>query len=783
MSCREVVLAGILLTLSWALSGQPYESVIPEPVETSIQFRAEREGRVVENARICVAPFVPGPALLSEGSAYEPGLEEYIDRFLRAGTPRCYDIATPLLFTEGAYNLYAESSDAVSVHPDAVAVVGKADRILRQTLRLLPAARIDLSSYRALAEEGDVLVAHFPNESIEESPPTFRAIPEEQDTILVPTGASIIPMIVNGGTIRLVGQAVTAEEGQVVRAQYEGSPGRKAVTFTSVRRDDSALEAPELEVRYSNGELQSVEGLSYFQMHILEGVPIGPTRAEIGQEGWTTDVIEWYVSASESVSVAPRILRVGPKPAKLIARWTILQELPMFGTEDCQSDSEGGPREKVSATLTVARCRERSARIGHGCSTEWQKTLPDGSLEGIAEVELKPGSYVAELRQGPFLDSATFSLVSPDDRGEVDLGIHLRLIHGEVVRNGQGVQSIVQLPGVAVLSDENGTFSVPVSPIPRWSPIVAFPCDSDVSGAYFPTEELSEFTTYRIEIPTNRLQVEVRDLGSGKPVPEVELSLTAAGGRFGDEVQFRLDMEPTDSRGLSSAEALPADRPLELCASARAHEDQCLEIPALRLDEDRHVELAISGKELISGRFQGIVGVDLGRLYLTRDGMILDRVTVEPDGTFEVRRPPAGSQLIFVSRSHPLYVTTDVLPDGEELVLKQPVGVVAGPITISLSRESDRRDAPIGLSIGSSVIPSEVLQRYALLRRLPVTLQPGQRLTLPDVVFTAPVEVMLWFSPVQSPFPLGAPDPFLVPEVRRLADRDILTQPGTVFFE
>ncbi len=391
---------------------------------------------------------------------------------------------------------------------------------------------------------------------------------------------------------------------------------------------------------------------------------------------------------------------------------------------------------------------------------------PALTLDGLV-----PGTYLLSVASAADVVSETLVTLGLAMSVEVDpFEDRRRLLTGRVQdEDGSPVSAELRLSSIrAATAPETGEYAVPLSAAvsERTRIVVVRRCDAPHRETLVILDESAgSFGRWDITVPSHAVRLTVRDSSTDKPVAGATTAVVLRVPRTEDgRARVAEDRHPgptTDERGEVEVPSVQASLAYDVCASHPDFETQCL---AFTKTPDVKNELRLRPRQVRKGRILAAGRIEAGRLAWVRDGFVTEATSVAPNGEFRSAiTHAAGERLVFVSRSHPLFVLP--LPADDGSVTLPAVGAMNFKVRdLGATRN---RDALLALQVDGTLIPRDLFAFHQAMRGSQSVLVHGGPLPVTDIGAVGPI-VVIKGPPPDAPAlsALAGRDLFALPEYR-----------------
>ncbi|HUP46257.1 MAG TPA: hypothetical protein VM779_12170 [Thermoanaerobaculia bacterium] len=720
------------------------------------EFRVTAEGRDVADAEIC---------LFRAGSNATP-----VTRFLMSADLSCLPAGADVPVPSGDWNVFArKGSELISERVELVS-----DRTRPAELALVPAAHLDRSRWPLAKDER--LFVYIPRSGT--AMPLHGAVP----------AGTVIPLVVAGGTIVDVGVPLELAPGESRRvepsprqersnlvvplffkATPDGVDDPPRITLTDAKGGEHVNAAPLKRAEAGAGALA-----------IFRGLGAGTATVRLSGPRWAT--AEAAVDVKESVEILERPLVAHPA-SNLTVHWWSAVDLSTLRPPESECDVEPDQVGTVSVskaktfTATIMICPDEPKPIPMKCKSATEVELPMGELRGQAEFTGVPVGRHFVTFAYPGLPSV-LQRAEVFDRADSTADVELRYFafFGKVTRGDEPVHGRVF---GTVTEPDTGRFVAVMSRAPSAGvPFGVTFCDGSGVYRFVSDEPPKENAEFNIEIPANRVIVQVTDQATGAPLANAQVSLGAMHRGEDDAAHYAGPAGKTDGQGRLVIEPILANRELHICAGHPDYDSTCAERFEMKEQREKIVSLALEKAVIRRGRIRSGAPAGARLVWFSRDGRITEMIwEFSPDGEFTYKKPHAEGEIVALISDQPLYVFHHPRLRDDDLF--EIVIPLARPrsFSVTLSAESREESGWVALQIGEVIATINTVGWHLMQRRIQSILRPGWTVHIPDILETGPITVI--FVPVSAMAPYRNPrvELPLVPEFgsfprQRLGDDD-----------
>jgi len=605
------------------------------------------------------------------------------------------------------------------------------------------------AALNAMVPEGSSLFVYVPR--------LGSAIPVNDGVI--PADTVVIPMIVRGGAIVSIGMQILVPAGE--RATADFTPPRAGrshviVPVVLAPESDSSIPPPEIVLRGAKESLvRPIDPLKKGQTAALLFFHDAPASATLAISGPRWKTIAQPVAAKSDVALLDTVTAI--QTTKLMVNWWA----PIDPATLVKKDE--APCKQASGAFNLDRQRpsteQRFVAVLYACAAQpnhahaidprtCQETarhaITGSGLRGTVEFEGTPaGLYRVDLEYphlpviGKVLD------LSPKESTTVDLELRYITFFGKITRGKKPLHASI----FGTTSDpDTGDYIAAVTRLPNGTQEL-LPCDGSPIYRFVSDDPPKEGSAFDIDVPDNKIVVEVHDADSGAAIPKAKILFGAVlPGDRENAMHFAGTAATTDDDGSATIAPVLKNRKIKLCASRDDYETKCE--PDFMMDvEEKTVRLDLQKVQVQHARVDAQGPFTRGMLVWVspQSGSITEMVReFQDDGSFTYKRQhPPGEVVVFSAADKPLYAFLQAPIADDPFVISLPIASVRS-FDVSLSDSSKEASAWVTLSIGGVPVPLSALN-WHLGTRLHVVapLRPGATLHVADILTTGAIEVIL----------------------------------------
>jgi hypothetical protein len=741
---------------------------------SSIQLVSRFEGKQVSGLTLCLSPGAGRERILS-GSGTRTNA-------------RCVPADEPVELAAGHWSAYGFLGTTLAIPMTIDIEVVSGEKRKESVVELVEGGTVRLDGPGL--GDAQQLVLYFPPLG------TFSEltvpVPIGQSTVTVPRNRAFLPILMQGSTVVAVGKAQEIGESGLVSIPKarDGSFNLIIVPLISRMTVDEVQSAglstrPVIRILQDGVEIDrhEITSLNPPDLAIFRDLPFAPTsvfEVEIGGDQWlrVNDTVDQFDGATlvldgtrETFPVSGLEIRVPSSEQHIRA--------------SCATEEPSESRVVLLNCTSILQPGQRVEEVNKDrCSLASEDVVAaDDPVTRVGD--LRAGSYVVELRSGGQLLGQQLVHLPAGESKEVDfLARSGTLVTGRVsYEDGSSANADIRINQRRAGTDpRSGQYSITISDAvaARVPFVIVRECQSGHETIVLLANALETDSRLDVTLSLERQRLVVRDAVSGKPV-ENALASIAVAHRFRDPARpraagavaaGRFSSGTSDARGELSVSEVQPPRATELCVEHVDYDRRCLAWtgvvgPALTV--------ALQPRVSQTGRIRVNGAIALGRVAWVRDGIATEMALVNATGEFRYDRKHAADEtLVFVSRSHPLFVVP-WREDGEISL--------ALPRTMTFSvRTADRRDAMLALEIAGTLIPHDLFTFHQSIRGdLPFVIGGGP-LRVADLAVAGAIVVIKGpasDSPELSAFPDA--DIFTLPQYRRSLPRMVVAGSEVVF--
>lgn len=443
----------------------------------------------------------------------------------------------------------------------------------------------------------------------------------------------------------------------------------------------------------------------------------------------------------------PVVMQLQPaKPvnAKLVVNWWTAHELKALA----QAVPECGKEKEVDApfavTLSVCPGRDPAVSVPIAmmgkCEVRETRTLSLDDRAGSLTFENVPrGLHVLRITAGGLPPLLKQVRVYGDEVEEQHVELRWLTLYGKVTKQGKPVHARVFK--TAVTDPETGRYTAALTHLPGKSSAAVAPCDGSPWYWFVPEEPPVENAAFDIDIPVNRVDVDVVDAATGQPIKDAAVQYAAPKEEHSTAAHFAMTGGRSDERGRVGIGPLAANRTLVICAHHEQYEHSCTDRFKLRANEEKALRLALTKVTPRQGRLIASAPGMATVMWHGLDGMN-ELVRTDAEGRFTYKRPHAAGEIVTISSDHFFYAFVQPhLEEGETFEIRVPAAR-ARSFEVQLAKTSNDEMGVFTIALGDLVVPHQGFAQHLMRRKRQVSLKPGSSIAVPDVLETAPISVI-----------------------------------------
>lgn len=741
------------------------------------RFDVVAAGAPVPDAEICIAS-VP-----SDGT--------FVQRLFASSDLRCSPASTEVDLEAGKWLIIARKGSHLVSDSSLVMTADDAKRGSRNRIAVVPAGRVDVSRW-SLAD-GERRFVYVTTSS--------AALPIDREA-LVPAAVTLVPLALKNGEITFVGAPLTIPAGN--REAVERKPrgeGRTnlviPVTFQSLPEGSeappafTAIDARGMEHRPAFAP--GIPGAHGTSLLFFRDLPIGSTKVQMSGRRWKAATVD-VAALDQPVTTLHQGLDA-QTTTKLIVHWWTPIDLatlrPKATASECKAAADPfqspfpEPHDEFLAVLSRCRDPRKPAADSNAprCVEIVQRKLPENELRGTIEFEdVAAGDYSLRFAYYDVPPLSMKAVAHPRDVSEMDAEIRYVTFFGTVTRGGDPLHATVF---GATTDPGTGRYVAVMTRLPGAFPQAVSPCDGSSPYRFVPLDPPKENTAFDIEVPQNRIVVDVADAKTGLPVKDAIIIFGAVEAEDERSMHFTGTAGKSDQKGRAVLEPVLTNLKVRICARHADYASECAEPFEMGETREKTLTLALDRITKRQGRVIAPVPVTYGEViwFDGTTGKVLEYVRkVEPDGSFTFQKPHGPGEIVVVtSQTTPLYIFRQPqLRDDQVFDIAIPNARVRS-FGVRLSERWPGEFVFVTAQIGDLVVPGNAMAWHLAKRRSVVktSLNPGESLILSDLLETGPISAVLV---IPTKAPIGDGDFAYAPE-RPAFPRQLVGERSEVVFE
>lgn len=569
-----------------------------------------------------------------------------------------------------------------------------------------------------------------------------------------------------------------------------GAPERVDVIVPIVFGAEPYRELPQVTLTDADGlEHMPATPLRAGERHVVFcEIPRGTLTATLSGKRWKTVTATIEPPADAATFVAAKLDAI--PTTKLIVHWWTMRDLASLvpRKHDCGAEEEGDEKKETRFVASIAHCPGERAAFDRGhyhrakCTLFAEQELPLDAIRGEAVFEDIPaGLHVLEIHYPGLPRLSRAVEVFGKESNDFDMELRWFTFYGKVTRGGEPLHAQVW---DTVTDPETGHYSAVFRRDPKTNTSSVVTCDDSLVWLFIPDPPPVENAAYDIEIPDNKVVIDVVDADSRQPVENADVHYSALIDGEKDAAHFGgAPAGKTDAEGRVVIAPVLMNKRLGICASRDDYESRCSEHFVMKDAREKRIELALAKVVLRHGRIVPGGPFRMGRLvWVNAAGQFTEHITrFDDEGRFTYKKAHAeGETAVFSASNRPLYAFRQPrLAEGEELVIRMPNAPVRS-FDVKLA-EGSRDKGPLALRIGDAIVSINILSWHHDFRDSDTSLDPGQTARILDIYATGPIRVILvpW-EIVERYSPQNIEPPF-VPELGSLPQQDLGEREAIVF--
>jgi hypothetical protein len=640
------------------------------------------------------------------------------------------------------------TSSVVECHPATENVPADWNRFAREgdalisagsDLKLIPAAKIN-----ATVPSGASLFAYVPRTSF--------AIPGN----VIPADTDVIPLLIKEGKVVAIANRVNVPAGKSANVVFDPPRANHVdvvVPIVFAPKSDPSIEPPQVLIGEKDKPIVALNKGTDASLLVFRDV--APAKVKLSGKRWKTT--EVGLTAGPVVVLDPI---TATQTSKLIVNWWAAVDPATLRRNDsgeCKTSDRafGFDQAATKETKFVAiayGCQQFVNRPGtvdpRSCKEVARQDIDPNLKRGTVEFEGVPvGTYLIDLDYPGLPELEKRIELDPQGTATLDFPMHYISFFGRVTRGGKPLH--VSIFGTQT-DPATGQYVAVVRRLPAEANTQEIlPCDGSSPLRIVSDKPPKENEAFDIDVPDNRIVVEVYDKASAAPITKARVSYGARKPDSDDSMHFVGSAGETDAQGTMTIASVLNNRTIHLCATREDYEGSCAPDFTMKDVSEKSIRLDLTKAVRRSGRIDAhgpfthgwLVWVSPVTGVLTE---LLRENDFAADGTFAYKKQHSPGEIVmFTAADKPMYVFRYPALEPE-----QSFDVVLPPapsknIAVSLA-ETAKEAGWLTLQIGDIVLPSNVFGFHLQARHFMwSTLSPGGTLTIPDILATGPITVIL----------------------------------------
>jgi hypothetical protein len=712
-------------------------------------------------------------------------LHEPASLYFSSDDVRCLPADQIIDLPSGVWAFYGRHRDGwITAHGAAIARRGPAlpDRGYQAVrMGLEPSGFV---SFEQVSRGSDRFVAYVPISGDRRRSPASFPLPAEEDTLMVPAGRPFLIFRIRDGKPISAGPLVTVAPGQTIDGSSITPSARQRDLIAWIEIAPTSMPALE-EIHAPVTRLIDSTGKSLRPLFDIEGAgvnesfvvftDVAPGEWVLSLEGpqWKTVDRGVVLPAGEAKGVFVEPPLVGRLRHRVQIDWSLpagVEDLPNYEAS-CASDP--ATQSVRDWHLRLLECPERRSDVPshlqstNRCRTVREEVVEEAPAGAVIFDLVSPGRYVAVMEAGGSRVGVERFDVLEDHDSVIRMEVPLTTLVGRVSAGGEPVKAVLRFATGTAATDDSGEYRAVLERAPEAFPIEVVPCDGSDPFEHIPAEPISWSGRYDIQVPGNSIEVDVIDAKTGEAIAHARVGrgLFETEEEAGEAV---LDSDPAlGEEGRAVLRRLQPGYFLRICATASGYAPVvCAKPIELREDTRERVTLSLRPANLIRGRVEAPGRIMGGDLWRTRaSGEIVERIVLDPEGTFEFSPEPRAEFLIFTAVNFPLFVVHHPdIPNGEEEMKLSVPSTPSRSFTVEVSDAIANRSGWFTIAVGDALIHLTIISAHLTRRGLTGELVENTPGRVIDVIETAPLSVVAAVG--VFPLPERLADLFLLPHYR-----------------
>lgn len=433
------------------------------------------------------------------------------------------------------------------------------------------------------------------------------------------------------------------------------------------------------------------------------------------------------------------------KPAvktKLVVNWWTPNDVAAIAQSLPECGGKAGS-ESFAARLLTCPNNDPHMTVGpghdRGCSESEARQLSIEDRAGALEFDDVPaGTHLVRFNAGAAPPvTQVIRVYGDEETAEESVEVRWVTVFGKVTSAGKPVHA--QVFETAVTDSDTGVYTAAFTRLPGTEPAPVKPCDGKPAYWFVPEAAPVENSAFDIEIPSNRLHVDVVDGETGKPIPDVRVRYAAPKEEGSDSALFIMTGGTSDEKGRVSMGPLLTTRKLKVCARHESYEHACTDEFTIKATEEKKLRLVLSKATVAEGRV-----LTPGKSQITwhdRNG-VSEMVMTDEEGGFKIKRPHGAGEIVTVSTDAGFFAFVEPERNEDE---PYEIAVPRGrrrTFEVSLARTSVDELGFFTIMLGELIVPHHGFGEHIARRGGQAVLKPGWTTKVFDVIETVPIAVI-----------------------------------------
>ena len=648
----------------------------------------------------------------------------------------------------GQWHVVARAGDRFISRSPVVVVAEDLPRGSRTTLHVGPAASLDLGGWPlADGERRFVYVA------------TTGAAIAVGDRGLVPADVTLVPLTVRNGEIVSVEAALSVPAGggdAVKRAARASGRTHLVVPLAFLTVPETGKDAPTLQATDAKARVHAAAFAARLPkeprtlLMFYRDVPVGAMKLSLSGNRWkSTDRTVEALDRPVTVIAEPVEARV---TSKLVVHWSTPVDLATLRQPltECASVPDPfhprGKGEEFAAVLMSCSDPRQPVRDRKAprCVEVSRQQLPLDQMRGVVAFEDTPaGQYRLTFEYFDLPPLSVTAIVHPRETSELNAEIRYRTFFGTVTRGEKPLHARVF---GATTDPHTGRYVAVMTRLPGPYPQHVSPCDGSVPYRFVPFDPPVENMAFDIDLPENKIVIDVADEKTGLPVAGAYVSLAAIKNEKEKSAHFAGRAGQADEEGEVTLSPVATDLTFLVCAGHEDYAQKCAD--PFKMGDTREKTLQFRLERLVK-RYGQVFGAfqDGDVMWFDSAGRPTERVRkFEADGRFTYQKAHGPDEVVVVSSAvTPLYIFRQpALAADQKFDIRIPAARVR-TLTVKLSDRWPGEMAFVTVQIGDLTVPVNGLLWHLGHRQRTVSigLRPGRSTVISDLLETGPLTAIL----------------------------------------